>query len=102
MSDSSKTAAGGLRFSGHETFAFRYAWLPKAYRALKRSVSTFSDEDAAMVELGLGKNMVRSLRFWVEATGLAQPEQGRGLKLTDFAHAVFGKEGYDPYLEDLR
>ena len=103
MSDSSsKTDSVGLRFSGHETFAFRYAWLPKAYRALKRSAVTFSDEDAAMVELGLGKNMVRSLRFWVEATGIARPGKGRSLELTDFAHGVFGKEGYDPYLEDVR
>lgn len=91
-----------FRFSGHETFAFRYAWLPKAYRLLKQDQSAFSDEDNAMIELGLGKNMVRALRFWVEAIGLAQPVTGRGLELTDFAHSVFGTEGFDPYLEDSR
>ena len=91
-----------FRFSGHETFAFRYAWLPKAYRLLQEEQSAFSDEDNAMIELGLGKNMVRALRFWVEATGLAQPVSGRGLELTDFAHDVFGPEGFDPYLEDTR
>ena len=51
------------RFSGHESFACRYAWLPKAYRALRNDPLIFSDEPRAMVELGLGKNMVRSLRF---------------------------------------
>lgn len=91
-----------LRFSGHETFACRYAWLPKAYRALKLDPAAFSDEDGVMVELGLGKNMVRSLRFWVEAIGLARPVKGQGLQLTDFAHAVFGEDGFDPYLEDVR
>jgi hypothetical protein len=91
-----------FRFSGHETFAFRYAWLPKAYRLLKQDQSAFSDEDNAMIELGLGKNMVRALRFWVEASGLAQPVTERGLELTDFAHDVFGPEGFDPYLEDTR
>jgi hypothetical protein len=91
-----------FRFSGHETFALRYAWLPKAYRALRRDPATFLDEDRAMVELGLGKNMVRSLRFWVEATGVATPGQNRELRLTDFAHAVFAKDGHDPYLEDQR
>ena len=55
-----------------------------------------------MIELGLGKNMVRSLRFWVEATGLAQPATGRGIELTDFARAVFDPQGFDPYLEDSR
>lgn len=91
-----------FRFSGHETFAFRYAWLPKAYRLLQQNQSAFSDEDSAMIELGLGKNMVRALRFWVEATEVARPVGGRGLELTDFAHEVFGPEGVDPYLEDTR
>jgi hypothetical protein len=91
-----------MRFSGHETFACRYAWLPKAYRALLKDPAQFADEDGAMVELGLGKNMVRSLRFWVEAMGLAKPDAPRVLNLTEFAHEVFGPEGYDPYLEDVR
>ena len=90
-----------LRFSGHESFAFRYAWLPKAYRAIKADPAAFVDEQAAMVDLGIGKNMVRSLRFWVEATGLAEPEN-RNLRLTDFAHTIFGPRGFDPYLEDIR
>src|SRR3546814_9972056 len=92
---SSLTDARPMRFSGHETFACRYAWLPKAYRALKRDPAAFSDEDGAMVELGLGKNMVRSLRFWVDAAGLAQPAKGRELELTEFAHAVFQDNGFD-------
>ena len=91
-----------LRFSGHETFACRYAWLPKAYKALTANPAQFSDEDGAMVELGLGKNMVRSLRFWTENTGLAIPDAQRNLVLTEFAHAVFATDGHDPYLEDVR
>ena len=91
-----------FRFSGHETFSFRHAWLPKAYRLLEQDPFAFSDEDNAMIELGLGKNMVRALRFWVEAAGVARPASGRGLKLTEFAHAVFGPQGLDPYLEDVR
>jgi hypothetical protein len=90
-----------LRFSGHETFACRYAWLPKAYRALSADPAIFVDEQAAMVDLGIGKNMVRSLRFWVEAAGLAESAD-RELQLTDFAHAIFGPDGFDPYLEDIR
>jgi hypothetical protein len=91
-----------FRFSGHESFACRYAWLPKAYRALRRDATIFSDEAQAMVELGLGKNMVRSLRFWVEVTGLAEADRSRGLQLTPFAHALFSDGGLDPYLEDPR
>lgn len=89
-----------LRFSGHETFAFRYAWLPKAYKAIRREADAFSDENLAIADLGLGKNMVRSLRFWADAVGLAVPTK-TGLLLTDFAHEVFGEGGHDPFLEDV-
>lgn len=91
-----------LRFSGHESFACRYAWLPKAYRSLSQNPSIFFEgEEEAMVEMGIGKNMVRSLRFWVDAMGVAHP-QGREHILTDFAHQVLGPDGFDPYLEDER
>lgn len=90
------------RFSGHESFACRYAWLPKAYRALKIQPDLFSRDEDAMLALGLGKNMVKSLRFWVEVMGLVNPPSGRDLELSPFAQAVFERDGHDPYLEDIR
>ncbi|MFK0207860.1 DUF4007 family protein [Agrobacterium sp. NPDC090283] len=90
------------RFSGHETFACRYAWLPKAYRAISADPGIFFNEDAAMVELGIGKNMVRSLRFWVDAMGIARPAPDRTHRITDIGHFVFGEDGADPFLEDIR
>jgi hypothetical protein len=96
----------GPRFSGHESFACRYAWLPKAHRALSKDVTLFSRDEDAMLELGIGKNMVKSLRFWVEAMGVAEPTdlggRQRGLKPTPFGEQVLGKDGLDPYLEDIR
>lgn len=93
----------GLRFSGHETFACRYAWLPKAYRGLKLDPRLFADEDNAMVVLGLGKNMVRALRFWVEAMGVAIADRKtRALEPTAFGEQVLGVNGFDPFLEDAR
>ncbi len=55
-----------------------------------------------MVRLGVGKNMVRSIRFWVEAMGVARPRQDRTLEPTSFGKAVFADSGYDPFLEDIR
>ena len=52
-----------MKFSGHESFACRYAWLPKAYRFVVDEPATFRDAEQAMVSLGVGKNMVRSIRF---------------------------------------
>ncbi|MER8944076.1 DUF4007 family protein [Mesorhizobium sp. M0915] len=91
-----------FRFSGHESFACRYAWLPKAYRAISKNPAIFFDEEQAMVELGVGKNMVRSLRFWVDVMGVASPTGDKQHRLTDFGHAVFAADGLDPYLEDAR
>ena len=91
-----------VRFSGHETFPCRYSWLPKAYRALNESLRALSDDEAAMVELGVGKNMVRSARFWLQATGVAEPAAAGGYELTEFAHMLLGPNGFDPFLEDIR
>ena len=89
------------RFSGHESFSCRYAWIPKAVESLQEDPMIFSDIDAAMVRLGLGKNMVQSLRFWVQAMRVAEQASGGGLQLTSFGKRVFGPKGFDPYLEDI-
>ena len=89
------------RFSGHESFTCRYAWLPKAVESLTENPSLFSDIDEAMVQLGLGKNMVRSLRFWVQAMRVAEPDKGNTLRLTEFGRLVFAKDGLDPFMEDV-
>jgi hypothetical protein len=91
-----------MKFSGHESFVCRYAWLPKAYSAINADPSVFTDVEGAMVKLGVGKNMVRSIRFWVEVLGVATPLPDRTLALTPFGTAVFAKDGFDPFLEDVR
>lgn len=55
------------KISGHETFPCRYAWLPKAFLAIESDPKVFADEEKAMVTLGVGKNMVRAIRFWAQA-----------------------------------
>ena len=93
-----------FRFSGHESFHCRYTWLPKVYRALQVDPLLFSDENNAMVKLGIGKNMVKSIRFWSQAFGIASVRiEGGGYELTQFAVSIFDPEtGLDPFLEDTR
>ena len=56
--------------------------------------------DDALVTLGVGKNMVQSIRHWLLAMGMATVD-GRGLRVTNLGREVFGDEaGWDPYLED--
>jgi hypothetical protein len=91
------------RISGHESFPCRYSWLPKAVRGIAENSMLFSDEDAAMVTLGVGKNMVRSIRFWAQVAGMsASAKKGGGHALTPFGRELLGKNGRDPFLEDIR
>jgi hypothetical protein len=91
------------RFSGHETFPCRYAWLPKAHAAITKDPHTFADEERAMIALGVGKNMVRALRFWMQAALVTAPRAEGGYQSTPFGSAVLGRnDGFDPFLEDVR
>ncbi len=90
-------------FGGHEKFVFRYGWLKKGVDALAQNSAIFTD-DKALVVLGVGRNMVRSIRHWCLATGLFEETRdkgtARGLKLTDLANRLIMDGGWDPYLED--
>lgn len=81
-------------FSGHESFQCRNLWLKKGFDFVKKNKS-FNDEDA-VVELGVGKNMVSSIRFWMKAFNILTADD----KLTQFAFDLLDDDGYDPFLED--
>ena len=49
--------------------------------------------------LGVGKNMVKSIRHWSVATGVLADTRGGG-DATDFGARLFSDEGWDPYMED--
>lgn len=50
----------------------------------------------AVVKLGVGKNMVQSIRFWLRAFGLLNDDEA-----TEIAHYLFDeRDGRDPYAED--
>ncbi len=105
MSQSERLEAAQGSFSGHETFALRYGWPKKGVDAVREDPSVFASENA-MVSLGVGKNMVRSIRHWCLTARLIEPDtreanqRGRRLRPTALGEALFGPEGADPYLED--
>lgn len=82
-------------FSGHESFACKSHWLKRGYDFV-RGENNFNDDDA-VVHLGVGKNMVASIKFWLKAIGLLKDT---GLVAT--SDYLFDDEnGKDPYLEDV-
>lgn len=84
-----------LTFSGHESFFCKSLWLKKGYDAVKDGMN-FNSPDA-VAQLGVGKNMVSSIKYWMKSFGLLD-DKG----LTSLAHYLFDDEfGKDPYIEDI-
>ena len=82
-------------FSGHDSFQCRQLWLKKGYDYVHEG-KNFNDEDA-VVQLGVGKNMVSSIRFWLKAFNIIDNKDIP----TEFGTRLFDDEhGFDPFLED--
>lgn len=79
------------RFSGHDTFHCKQQWLLKGFN--NPNFSTISE---SIISLGVGKNMVSSVKYWLEAFGISNENN-----LTEFSNLIFSPEvGLDPYLEN--
>jgi hypothetical protein len=90
-----------FRFSGHQTFPLRIAWIPKAAGEIVRGCDPLTNIDEGITKLGLGKNMVEALRCWMEAFQIAHRVDG-SWSLTGIGELIFHpKRGLDPYLEDV-
>lgn len=83
-----------IGFSGHETFVCRTFWLKKGYDFVMDG-RTFGDDDA-VVALGVGKNMVTSIGFWMRGFHVLDRVQQ---EMTELGRFLF--EGHDPFLEDI-
>jgi hypothetical protein len=89
-------------FGRHETFAPRAGWFKKVYDGITANPDVFRGDDATLT-LGVGKNMVRSMRFWAGAAGLVVPRRvsrNETLRPSHFAGAFFPDDGLDPFLEN--
>ena len=91
------------KFSGHDTFPFRYTWLTKLVNYLesgKAKIIKESDKKRleTIADFGVGLNMVKSIKHWSIATKVCDKD----FKLTDFGKLLFSKENsFDPYLERI-
>lgn len=90
-----------MRFARHETFHLREGWLTKGLRkVIAEGLPNIFLRKDAIEHLGIGSNMVRSLRFWMQATGVYEEVKENGKvvqRATRFGELVYR---YDSYLED--
>lgn len=82
-------------FSGHESFTCKTLWLKKGFDFIAQANNFNAPE--AVIHLGVGKNMVASIRYWMKAFCMTKADQ-----LTEIASYLLDTEtGKDPYIEDL-
>lgn len=90
-----KTKGVKYTFSGHESFPCKTLWLKKGYDFVVAGNDFNSPE--AVVGLGVGKNMVASIRYWLKAFGVTEND-----KMTWLGDYLFDEtSGKDKYLEDI-
>jgi hypothetical protein len=99
-------------FARHETFHPRFGWIGKAYRGgiQDKIESGFFNSDEVVVDLGVGRNMVKSIRYWGQAYKILETQKIDGSRLTrsipsPIGNAMLGRSttgdqiGFDPYCE---
>lgn len=91
-----------MKFRAHDTFFIRKGWISKGMRYVDKSkgevfVNKFENP---MDVLGIGANMVKALRYWLQAIGVTEePKSGKRIqKFTDFGRLIFE---HDKYIEEM-
>jgi hypothetical protein len=90
-----------MKFRAHDTFFIRKGWLSKGMRNVLAAPDVFvSREHNPMDVLGIGANMVKSLRYWMTALGLTEePASGQRVQTpTRLGHIIHDN---DPYYEEM-
>lgn len=91
----------GMKFRAHETFFIRKGWLSKGMQGIVEKPNLFTDKNENPMDiLGIGANMVKSLRYWLQAVGLTrETKSGKRIQtLTELGLQVYE---HDRYIEEL-
>jgi hypothetical protein len=81
-------------FARHETFHPRFGWLKKGFDLVTQDSNIFQRDDAPVL-LGVGKNMVRSIRYWCKTFKVLEEDCP-----SNFGQQLFTDGGWDSFLED--
>ncbi|MBR0451912.1 MAG: DUF4007 family protein [Oscillospiraceae bacterium] len=90
-----------MKFRAHDTFFIRKGWLSKGMRCVANKPDVFvSRDENPMDVLGIGANMVKALRYWLQVVGLTvEPSKGkRSQSFTDLGRIIYA---HDTYIEEL-
>lgn len=87
-----------MRFSGHDKFHCKEQWLLKGLQFIEnKELNEGFRSDEATYQLGVGKNMVRSIHYWLKSFSLIDETD----QFSPYSKYLFTTEKYDPYLENI-
>lgn len=90
-----------MKFRAHDTFFIRKGWLSKGMRCVANKPDVFiSKDENPMDVLGIGANMVKALRYWLQVVGITV-EQNKGKRsqcFTDLGRLIYE---HDRYIEEI-
>ena len=90
-----------MKFRAHDTFFIRKGWLSKGMKYVMLKPDVFVDkEDNRMDVLGIGSNMVKALRYWLQAVGLTE-EPNSGKRLQSFNELEKSIFETDRFIEEM-
>lgn len=91
-----------VKLKGNESFNIREGWLRKGIRCVQDFPTLFSRDDAMEI-LGVGSKMVKSIRYWLRATGLTEERAPVGRAREQILTEKFGEvvDRYDRYFDDV-
>lgn len=86
-----------IKLKGHESFSIREGWITKGIFEIKDNSKLFSEKNLTDI-LGIGTNMVKSLKYWLITAGIIKETKKTEYELTELGNLI---EQYDPYMEDV-
>ena len=90
-----------MKFRAHDTFFIRKGWLSKGMKYVHCKPDVFVDKNENPMDvLGIGSNMVKALRYWLQTVGLTtEPNHGkRTQSFTELGQEIYE---HDRYIEEV-
>ncbi len=90
-----------MKFRAHDTFYIRKGWINKCMKYVKSKPDLFVDKNENPMDvLGIGSNMVKALRYWLQAVGLTvEPTSGKRIQtFTELGNSIYEN---DRYIEEM-
>ncbi len=76
-----------MSYGKHQSFYIKKGWITKGIRAVLENPNVFFSRDG-FLELGIGRNMQQSLKFWLETCNILGRTANRTHELTPFGELI--------------